>query len=82
MTAGLIIKACVVLHNKLVFNEENLPPHQLWYVRPRPDVPELPRMAVGENGADAVDNAYEIREQLTDFFLGPGRIEEQDRYIV
>ncbi|KAE8737785.1 hypothetical protein FOCC_FOCC016748, partial [Frankliniella occidentalis] len=43
-TAKAIIKACVVLHNMLVLNEENLPPHQRWYVRPRRDIPELPEM--------------------------------------
>ncbi|KAK3921597.1 Histidinol dehydrogenase [Frankliniella fusca] len=81
VTARAVIRACVVLHNKLVLNELNLPPHQLWYVRPRPDANpfhELPRLALNEHDQDidqdVARDAYETRQQLIDFFLDEGRV--------
>ncbi|KAK3926436.1 Protein ALP1-like, partial [Frankliniella fusca] len=75
-TARAIIQACVVLHNHLVLNQENLPPHQHWYIPPNLD--NIPGMAenrlppVRGEAADQLDNAQGIRQELVDFFLGPG----------
>ncbi|KAK3931941.1 Protein ANTAGONIST OF LIKE HETEROCHROMATIN PROTEIN 1 [Frankliniella fusca] len=83
-TAKLIIQAVVVLHNKFIFNEENVAPHQRWYIPPDlQDIegfadgadPLLPYQVEEEQDADA------IREEFADFFLGPGSVPWQWEHL-
>lgn len=84
-TARAIIKACVVLHNLLVLNEENVPPHQRWYVPPDPrDIDgfyehQLPPVNYEE--IEEVHNHDRIRDHLADYFVGPGNVEWQWEHL-
>ncbi|KAK3911218.1 Putative nuclease [Frankliniella fusca] len=95
--ARSIIKACVVLHNLLILNQENVPPQRYWYVPARlHDIPgfgEFNLPAVGDNDLPErepepaedvreLEDGREIRQHLVDFFLSPaGEIPYQWRYL-
>ncbi|KAK3933203.1 Carbamoyl-phosphate synthase small chain [Frankliniella fusca] len=97
VTSRAIIQACVVLHNYLVLNQENVPPHQYWYIPPNvQDIPgfrdhQLPPAEDQEEDADdpealppPVEELHDpraIREHLVDFFVGPGSVPWQWRYL-
>ncbi|KAK3919875.1 Putative nuclease, partial [Frankliniella fusca] len=90
MTSRTIIQACVVLHNYLVLNQENVPPHQYWYIPPNvQDIPgfrehQLPPAEDQEEDVDdpealpppveELQDPRAIREHLVDFFVGPGSV--------
>ncbi|KAJ1518961.1 hypothetical protein ONE63_011415 [Megalurothrips usitatus] len=75
LTARAVIQAVVCLHNLLVLNEENVPPHQRWYIPP--DITrveglrehQLPRF---QEDALEDEDGDTIREDLEEFFVGPG----------
>ncbi|KAK3922770.1 Protein ANTAGONIST OF LIKE HETEROCHROMATIN PROTEIN 1 [Frankliniella fusca] len=97
VTSRTIIQACVVLHNYLVLNQENVPPHQYWYIPPNvQDIPgfrdhQLPPAEDQEEDADDAEalpppveelqGPRAIREHLVDFFVGPGSVPWQWRYL-
>ncbi|KAK3917803.1 Protein ALP1-like, partial [Frankliniella fusca] len=86
--AQAIIKACVVLHNMLILNHENVPPQQYWYVPPRlQDVPgfgqfDLPPGVDRDQPAEELESGRAIRQHLVDYFISEaGAIPYQWRYL-
>ncbi|KAK3925282.1 Signal transducer and activator of transcription 1 [Frankliniella fusca] len=85
VTSRTIIQACVELHNYLVLKQENVPPHQYWYIPPNvQDIPgfgdhQLPPAEDQEEDADdpeasapveELQDPRAIREHLVDFLRG------------
>ncbi|KAJ1518921.1 hypothetical protein ONE63_011470 [Megalurothrips usitatus] len=85
-TARAVIWACCCLHNFLILNEENVPPHQRWYAPPAlrdaqdfEDDDQLPRFQEEEV---EVEDGDAIRELFVDFFLGPGSVPWQWEHLL
>ncbi|KAK3931612.1 Putative nuclease [Frankliniella fusca] len=84
-TARAIIQACVVLHNYLILNQENVPPHQYWYAPPNirdvTGIAEHQLPPVRFDVQEELDDGDLIREHLVDYFVGPGSVPWQWQHM-